>query len=535
MTRAARAAAVALAGAASLAVVFRVQLLTRFGQLWGDQFDGGIEAAVLEHWFNVLRGWEPWNRTAYFAPYADTLGYNDGYLLYGLLHAAFRAAGADVFVASALVDMAVRAVGFAAMFLLLRRAANCRFPFALWGACVFTLAHGLFKHSVHQQLLSAAFAPALALLAWHAWRALAAGRTRAFMAWGAASGLFWGAWLLTAFYMAWFCTLFAAVLALVAVPVAGRTRVRAAAGLVRRHPAACAAVVAVAVLSAVPFLVVYLPKLRETGGQAWWQIRYFLPRVNDLINLGPDSEMWGRLAPVACVACTRGNFEMTDGITPILLWAFAAGTLSFFGRNRRLLLAVALASTLCALLTVRWGGFAPWWLVWKLVPGAGGVRVVSRFLLFLSAPVVVVATAYAQDVAARIPRHIALLLAGLVLLEQAEPGYPMYTRKVELARLEVPPPPADCRAFYVSATEGSEAPGEVFLLYPHNVEAMLIAELIHLPTVNGHSTFDPPDWNFADPLRPDYEDRVRAYARAHGLVPGLCRLDLRTKRWDAPT
>ena len=550
MSRLLRAALVAITGAAAVAIVSRIQLLTGFGQLWGSEFDGGIEAAILEHWFNALRGLEPWNRPGWFFPHADTLGYNDGYLLFGLLHAAFRTAGADVFVTSALVDMAVRAVGFAAMFACLRRVLACRFAFALWGAGVFTLAAGLFTHSIHQQLLSVAFAPVLALLVWRAWQALAAGCRLAYAGWAAAAAMFWGAWLLTAYYMAWFAALFALVLAVTAALLAGRARVAATLLTVRRASLALVAIILVAAAAVVPFLAVYLPKLRETGGQGWSEVRWFLPRVNDLVNTGPGNLMWGRLQPLLCPLCTRNGFELTTGVTPLLFLAAAAATVWLLRTRRRSLpAALALATASCAALAIHWGGLSPWWLVWKLVPGAGGVRVVSRIFLFLLAPAIAVVTVYAQHLAdghfapgrstearlaTRVPRPVLLLLGLLVLLEQGTASYPMYTRRAELAHQDVPPPPPACRSFYVSAVPESTAGSGVFALYPHNVVAMLLAERLALPTINGFSTFNPPDWDFADPLRPDYETRVRAYAHAHAIEPGLCRLDLLTRRWLPP-
>ena len=541
MKSATQAAAFISTAVLSLAVFFRVELISGFGHLWGSQFDGGIEAAILEHWYNVLRGAELWNHTEYFFPYGDTLGYNDGYLLYGLMHAVFRAAGADVFAASALVDMSVKAIGFAAMFVFLRRVVACSFGFALFGAALFTLAHGSFVHSMQEQLLSVSFAPLLGWLAWEAWHALAAERPGAFVLWSAAVGLLWGAWLLTAYYMSWFAMLFACVLVVVSVPVVGHARMWAGLMLCWRRRWPCAAVTAIAVLAVMPFLIVYLPKLAETGGQSWGQTLSFTPVPNDIVNLGPTSSLWGRLYPMLCSLCTRNSFEMTTGITPILLWLFGAGTLWFIVRRptieragRPLLLTLSIGVVALYLVLFHWGPVAPWWLVWKLVPGAGGVRVISRLQLFLIAPIIAVAVAYLQHLSAQVPRHVVVLLAGLVLLEQAEPNGPMYNHHRELARLVVPRPPAVCQAFYVSATEGSEIGADVFRIYPHNVEAMVLSELLGLPTINGHSTFDPPDWNFADPLRRDYEARVKVYAARHNIT-GLCRLDLKARSWAGPT
>ncbi len=86
-----RAAALALACAVCVCVFFRNQIANGFTLLFGGRHDAVIALAFLEHWRNVLAGAEEWSRTAYFHPAPDTLGYNDGYLLFGLAHAAFRA------------------------------------------------------------------------------------------------------------------------------------------------------------------------------------------------------------------------------------------------------------------------------------------------------------------------------------------------------------------------------------------------------------------------------------------------------------
>jgi hypothetical protein len=55
---------------------------------------------------------------------------------------------------------------------------------------------------------------------------------------------------------------------------------------------------------------------------------------------------------------------------------------------------------------------------------------------------------------------------------------------------------------------------------------------VHVPTINGISTYTPPDWNFDDPNRADYTARVKAYALRHELHH-LCGLDMRTLQWSS--
>ncbi len=83
-------AALAIAFIAAMALFFRGPILSGFDLGFGDRADGMIEISILEHWRNVLSGAATWNRTGYFHPYAGTLGYNDGYFLYGLVYSFWR-------------------------------------------------------------------------------------------------------------------------------------------------------------------------------------------------------------------------------------------------------------------------------------------------------------------------------------------------------------------------------------------------------------------------------------------------------------
>jgi hypothetical protein len=110
-------------------------------------------------------------------------------------------------------------------------------------------------------------------------------------------------------------------------------------------------------------------------------------------------------------------------------------------------------------------------------------------------------------------------------------------RPHELARLArlaaAPPAPAWCRSFYLSRSRGEPSYLGPALdgIYSANVDAMLIAQLIHLPTINGTGTFVPPDFDLFNADRPDYRQRVEQYATRYHLAH-LCALDPRTMRWS---
>lgn len=171
-------------------------------------------------------------------------------------------------------------------------------------------------------------------------------------------------------------------------------------------------------------------------------------------------------------------------------------------------------------------------------PVRHGLRVVVRYQLWLTAIVTVVATDTLHRLGQGRHGHGYRMLlvagAGMLLLEQVVTAAPAaLDRPAELAWLRaIPSPPAACRAFFVSrARPGVWQSAEVNARYSHNVDAMLLSEWFVLPTINGYSTFNPRDWDFAQPDRPDYRSRVSAYATAH-RVTGLCGLDLLTDTWS---
>jgi hypothetical protein len=100
----------------------------------------------------------------------------------------------------------------------------------------------------------------------------------------------------------------------------------------------------------------------------------------------------------------------------------------------------------------------------------------------------------------------------------------------------VPAPPEGCRSFYVTRAderyyEGSEVNDGI---YRHSADAMVLAELIHLPTINGYASFQPPDYYLFFPDSPEYPGRIRAYVEQHQLE-GLCGLDMMTRTWSVWT
>lgn len=526
--------------ALSVAMFFRQQLSSGFDVLFGSRTDSIIEMTILEHWYNVLRGYSSWSTSFYYYPYTGTLGFNDGYFLYGLPYSLLRLSGVDPFLGSELVNVLLRVVAFAAFHLFLRRSLALGPWWSLLGAVVFTLSCTMAMRANHAQLLSVGFVPLFAWLACNAAEAFAAGAHRRFVLWGALAALLMSAWLVTAYYMAWFTLFFlscATLLGVLSSPGAALRGVRTLSGRGWASVAAVASVFAVGVL---PFLALYLPKARMTGMHPFAEVLSYTVQPLDLIHVGDGNVLLARLD-----ALLNGYFrpelpsysEHTTGLTLLLLVVFVLACASLCARGQashRLERLLAATAVLTWLLTLRIGNWSAWVAVFDLVPGAAGLRVVVRYQLFLAAPVIAVATAYLARQGAQAPRPLAAILALVLVAEQITVRQPVaLDRPAELARLRsIPAPPPSCHSFFVSRARANvDLSPEVDAVYSHNVDGMLLSEWFRLPTLNGFGTFEPPDWNFVGPDRPDYLQRVRTYVRAHDLAD-VCAVDLLAKRWD---
>jgi hypothetical protein len=534
----ARGVAMLAMGLFATALFFRNELRNGFTTLMTDRYDGDIEISLLEHWYNVFRGYEAWHTPIFFAPTRRTLGYNDGYFLYGVIHSVFRAAGLDPFISTDLVAWVMRLAGFAGFFLFARRAFAYGYWVSILGAMVFTLSNNAFIESGHAQLLTVGLAPWLALLCFYAMQAAAQRRDRAFLVLGIGIGALLAAWLMTAYYMAWFSLFFAAILGAIALI----RHWRDLPGLLRRvrelaAPLAISAA-AFAVFS-IPFLYIYLPAMRETRAT---HVYAWMPSALDIINVSNGNILFGGMLQ-RVYAVIRPGFdnsrilESTTGFPPVLLLCFV---LSAFSLWRRRLLTTSFAGLLVIAIGAAWAVHlradlpghefdTPWRLVNRYFPGAVAIRSVGRLEILLAFPVILIALRTVADVGRHAPLLFIPVFVLLVAEELNDNGPGGNDRIGELKRLAgIPQPPPGCRVFFAAtAREGAAVKNK---LYSHNVDAMFIAEMRHLPTINGVASYMPRGWNLSDATSPSYAARVAGYGAAHQL-DGLCGLDLEKQAW----
>jgi energy-converting hydrogenase Eha subunit B len=547
-----RVATIALVYLIAMGLFFRAPILSGFDLGFGERGDAIIEIAILEHWRNVLAGAAAWDTTFYFHPYRGTLGYNDGYLLYGLVYSGWRLI-ADPFHADTLDILTFKTIGFFAAYRLVARTLRWGGAAGLLVALLWTIASNISLQAVHAQLQTVALLPVAMVLAIATVHAAGDGRRGRARGLAMALAALMAAWLLTAYYMAWFTIFSAALFVACWSLVTGNWRPARLRAMLRDHGGTIACGIAAFGAAVVPFLALYLPKVRETGGESYYEmLGYLVTPLIDMVNVGPGNYLWGWLFrplfalvhavlpddPALPGRVLGGEHEA--GLPPIqfVLVVVAGWRIAVRGRigddrpaspEWR---AFALAMLVAWARTLQFWVASPWGIVFEVVPGARGMRVVSRYQLWLVLPFLLLVGATWRERARQVARRRPWLAAGLVTLLVAEnlgtESPARLSRADQRAALwTIPPPPRGCASFYVVATRRSEplyVNAELDGWYPHNVDAMLLAERWRIPTINGFSTFNPPDWAFATPRAADYDARVIAYARRHALHD-LCRLD----------
>jgi hypothetical protein len=544
--------------AAGFALVFRRWLFSGFDAAFGDDEDGYLALALVEHWRHVLAGAAHWTDPIFFFPQRGALGYTDAFFLFGVVYAPLRLAGVDAFTALMLVMAATSAIGFFGFRRLAVRHFEIPPAWAAVGAFLFAFANMDAVKLIHIQAYGAMLLPSISSLILSGWN----GKRRGAV-FGAAAGLLYAALFLTAFQTAWFFGFLLVLLALLHPVICGpwQSRELVRQMMTSRRPMIVAAALAFAA-GIVPFLILYVPVILAGHSRDFAEVASNMPEWSDLANVTPENVIWGSTLERLGIAGQADDpvWEAELGFTPTVLVVFVLGLAILAARMHtppypppsptlpsparggglgrgaregeegaadRLLLMLGAAVIILWLLQMDYFGTRPWRAVWAAVPGAKAIRYTFRSQLVANLFVaLVVARVLAAIVRARVWTW---LLCAVLIVEQINLAWPaVMSRRAALAWIDaVPPPPEGCRIFYV--TPHARPPGRTGP--QHQDDAMLLAEIRGIPTVNGYSSWFPGGWALDEPASPDYAGAVRGWADRNGIADGLCALEPRAGTW----
>ena len=533
---------------AGFLVFFRWQIFSDFDLVFGDRGDARFVTFIHEHVYRWLHGGAALLSPPFFFNQTKTLGYSDAFILDQLIYAPLRLLGAEPLLAVSLIAILLSSIAFLFVYLFLRRL-TVSVPLASLAALIFTFANNLYLKSNHLQHFAVYYIPVIVYCGLLAVSDVHRRPLRAYLLAAFAAGLY-GLLFSTGYYMAWFFGLglliSAPIVAYLAWPA-----VRTWWSVRPTRVLSLGLVTGVSFLAALSiFAAIYGPVLAT--GAAWNFGAYlmFAPTPIDLVNVGRQNLVWsGLIRGLHLIRDSRlDNGEVSVALTPVVQILVASSAVLAFrpgfwpandaGRlSRTLVIAGASVCVLFYLFTVKTHNHSLFRVLYDVVPGANAIRAGYRGMVAANL-FAVTAIGLTFDRLVRLSLQesrkslrlgwLGALTAVLALaaIEQVNLVQSTHlSRNFENAHLAVVgQSPRECLSFYAAPQPG-HAPFEV------QIDAIMLAQARHLPTINGYSSNTPPGWDFYDTNAADYEQRAVRWAVNRGVARDLCRVDVEHGIW----
>lgn len=502
--------------------------------LIGSRGDGRLTNMLTEHWWRFFQGKEQFSELLMFYPVKGVVGYTDMLLGHGILYSIFRLLGCNMFVSYKFALLLMHSMGTTAMAYLLYRKLNLGMIWSIFGTIAFCFSDTLTRHIVHTQLIAVSMLPVLLIFIIGFIRCFEVRKKRNIYA---CVCIFWFALLTyTAWYVAFFTGMFGLIYLLtcyIGAKLSNGDFLSAAKRLISVVKYDWIGYLVLLVVLYIPFVYVYLPVLQESSGYSYDTVSSYLPELIDLINVTESNLMLGSFMRLLKLGDRGYSGEVTEGFSCILLVLFFYMFLILRkinhkqNKNDNVWLKwemfvtknvfVTVLICICCIIRLGSNGVSLWKIVYLCIPGAKSIRVVARFLLWLSFPIAVI-TAYCSDryVNKGCKKTIAgIILTTLLFLFNINTiGIPSdWSLNKELAFLEnveSPPESADC--FYLIDSEKNEDP------VIDQVDAFAIGSYYGVKTINGYSGQFPSGWDgLWDICSSDYESNMFEWIITHGL------------------
>ena len=537
------------------------QFSSRFDTFFGDRGDARGVVYFCEHWYQSFLGKANLLSPGLFYSTKGTLAYSDLLVGYAIPYSLLRGLGFEMFSAMEIVIIGLTFLSYLGCFILLNRALHFNLLPSCAGAMFFAFSSPKFFQLLHLQLQFVVCLPLIFLFViLFVQQSATLTQKRAF-ALLSLSGLAFNIQLLTAFYLGWFFSLWCFLFLILALLFQPSRRFIFL--LTRKFWPAMSASAATFLLGAVPFMLVYLPRASERNWYTYSNVKEMIPAWWSLLSMGDGNYVWGWLAsivrpkpaPAYWAELTTGIGVFTSlawvGITIFGLWIVIRTLRSRSAKKgnedrletRRVYLLflglMILATTLFYCIGMKYGnGHSLWKHVYHTFPGAKAIRAMSRYVIFLTLPTTV-GFAFALDYGikrvsaqktslARSALMFGLLaLAAVGVFEQFgtfKVGGTGFSKKAETAYLNAMAARLDgnCAAFYVAAK-----PDDHHAAAEYQYDAMMIAVMTHIPTLNGTSSQFPPGWfGLYEVKDPAYEVNVRKWIEQNKIKGNICRLEI---------
>ena len=516
--------------------------------LISDYGDGRLTMLLTEHWYNFFCGREAFTELAFFYPDKSVLGYTDMLLGFGLIHSILRFLGLNMFVAYKYTLIITHLFGSLCMFYLLHSVMKCNRYWSLFGVAAFSFSNAFAIHIGHTQLTALSLVPLLTIFLIRALSSDNDEKRRNVFVIATLSTVALIAY--TAWYILFFTFLFGLILVVTSYVVLNHNGLNLKKNFlswVVTHKKNVIGYCLYSVVIFIPFLFVYLPALRSTGGYGYQGVCIYMPELIDLINVGKGNLLFDKFPLLTVFHRKFGTMETVQGFSLVLL---AIYLYIFFQRDRYremlktkeelvkflVINACVVAIAVAVAISVKLGsdGSSLWYFVYQLIPGAKAIRAVGRFWFYLSFPIAFVVAVRGNLIFAKKTIRFksfagAVLLFALFFSNMRVSGVyydKMWRTDLEVGFLEnVTVPPIDCKAYYLYDSGNNKIPA-----YSYQLIAYEIANHFGIKTVNGYSGGIPKGWKLWNIKDKAYVSNVYSWIKQNELQD-IYGYDLHTNSW----
>lgn len=530
------------------------QFSSGFDTFPADRGDGRLITYLCEHWYQVFQNQAVWRSPAMFFPVEGTLGYADMFVGYAVPFSILRAAGLDPFTALELVVILFNYLSYVICFILLYRMLRLGIAASCAGAFFFAFNSPKLVQMGHLQLQVTLFLPlSIIFVLMFAQKRESLSQAKAFGLLSlAATSL--SIQLMSGYYPGWFFIFWSFLF--LALSLCFRHTRAFMLSIFRDFRLALAGGALLFIVEMIPFLMVYVPVVRELGWRPYESVKELIPVPAALLLMGGANYVWGDVsAAIMRSYQLHPELQIGIGLVPSLAWiALTVAAIIFILRhvknaeaergaearqgNLKLLWLslLVLSVSLFYLIGMKlWNDHSAWRIVFTFFPGGKSIRAVSRYVIVLALPMSIVFAFLIQHALGRIfsysqlVKRVLLLIAlfaliGFGLFEQMAggSGFSVRAENSYLERLAKKLPDG-CRIFYL--TVGPQAARNQF---EYQIDAMMVSQMRGVPTTNGYSGQFPRNWfpSLWEVKAPGYEENMRRWIELHGLGGNVCRLEI---------
>ena len=281
-----------LIGALATIVFHYPLIISSFNFFPGDEGDSRFIAYILEHLYRWLNNKSTFSSPTFFYPATGTLGFSDVQLLHAAVYSLIRVFDVPVLKSFSITIFILNTCTYIASFCFIRFGMKLNLFPSIIGALIFSFNSAKLNLINHTQLQPLLLIPLISwlLILSHDECNRNKHRIQVFIYPIFAVGLY-HLQLWTSFYVAWFYTiiLIFGLLVLLTTHTARTYLMK----FVKNNLIIITFASVIFILFSIPFIELYLPIFKDTGGRSYHEIDLMLPRLRSYLWMGHENMVWG--------------------------------------------------------------------------------------------------------------------------------------------------------------------------------------------------------------------------------------------------